>query len=93
LPDVPTFTEAGYPAVQQASFYGAWFPAGTPRERVELIQREIAATMKTREMQQLAEQSDMSPRGSTPDEFSAFLVSDLAAVQARIKWIGLPPIE
>lgn len=93
LPDVPTFIEAGYPAVQQASFYGAWFPAGTPRERVALIQQEIAAAMKTDLLTQLAEQSDMIPRASTPEEFSAFLAGDLAAVQARIKWIGLPPIE
>jgi tripartite-type tricarboxylate transporter receptor subunit TctC len=35
LPDVPTFREAGYPALQSADWFGIFVPAGTPAECVE----------------------------------------------------------
>src|SRR3954447_4866132 len=42
LPDVPTMTESGYPEVAGESWFAAVVPAGTPREIVVQLQREIA---------------------------------------------------
>ena len=40
LPDVPTFQELGFKEMDVTGYFGLWFPAGTPRERVALIHRE-----------------------------------------------------
>jgi tripartite-type tricarboxylate transporter receptor subunit TctC len=89
LPDVPTTVESGYPGIEVDSYFGAWFPAKTPRERVELMQREIVVAMKTPELAKLIEESDLVPKGSTPDEFARFLAADLPKVLAIFKRLGI----
>jgi len=46
LPDVPTVTEAGYPALVAGSWQGIFVPAGTPREVVERLFPVITQVMK-----------------------------------------------
>ena len=41
LPDTPSMTEAGYPEVVGESWFAAVVPAGTPKEIIALLQREI----------------------------------------------------
>jgi len=45
LPNVPTFTEAGYPTMNGTFNGGAWAPAGTPRPIVDRLNREIHAVL------------------------------------------------
>jgi tripartite-type tricarboxylate transporter receptor subunit TctC len=43
LPDVPTMTEAGYPDIEGEAWFAVIVPAGTPREIITLLHREIVA--------------------------------------------------
>src|SRR5207245_1821296 len=45
LTHVPTMTEAGYPDIEGESWFAAVVPAGTPKEIIALLQREIARAM------------------------------------------------
>ncbi|WP_137126696.1 tripartite tricarboxylate transporter substrate binding protein [Roseomonas sp. HF4] len=45
LPDVPTFAEAGFPAVTSTNWFGFSAPAGIPPEVAARWEREIAAAM------------------------------------------------
>ena len=45
LPDVPTMAEAGYPDVEGVSWFAVAVPAGTPKEIVALLNREIVKIM------------------------------------------------
>jgi tripartite-type tricarboxylate transporter receptor subunit TctC len=41
LPDVPTMAEAGYPGIEGEEWYAVVVPAGTPKEIIRLLNREI----------------------------------------------------
>jgi len=41
LPDVPTMAEAGYPGIEGEDWYGVVVPAGTPKEIITLLNRQI----------------------------------------------------
>ena len=46
LPDVPTSKEAGFPNFQMSIWYGMFVPAGTPREVVTRLHREVAKALE-----------------------------------------------
>jgi tripartite-type tricarboxylate transporter receptor subunit TctC len=76
LPDVPTIAEAGFPDVQGVTFNGVFAPKATPRpvvDRLSAVVREALA--KDSVKAQLAKLGS-EPRGNTPEEFRAFLVSE-----------------
>ena len=91
VPEVPTFQELGFKEMDLAGYYGWWFPAGTPRERINLMQQEAKKALSTPLMQGILEKSGLALRASTPEEFKAFLAKDLAFQAAVIKRIGIEP--
>ncbi|MFA5912305.1 MAG: tripartite tricarboxylate transporter substrate binding protein [Burkholderiales bacterium] len=46
LPDVPTFTELGYPSVASATWVGLFAPAGTPREVVAKVAQALERALR-----------------------------------------------
>ena len=77
LPEVPTFTESGFPDVPSNAWFGLFAPAGTPREVVMKLHAEVTKMLKEPEFNQkevVAKGYDLV--ASTPEEFAAFLVLD-----------------
>ena len=91
VPDVPTFQELGHKEMDLAGYYGWWFPAGTPRDRIGLMQQEVKKALSTPQMQGILEKSGLASRASTPEEFKAFLARDYAFQADVIKRIGIQP--
>jgi tripartite-type tricarboxylate transporter receptor subunit TctC len=80
LPDVPTFAELGYPAVDANTWFGVVAPAGTPPAIVERLNKEINEILKNPEAKKrLADQGGV-PIGGTPADFDKFIRADL------VKW-------
>ena len=52
LPDVPTMAESGYPEIEGESWFAVVVPAGTPKEIVALLNREVAKAVMTPDVQQ-----------------------------------------
>jgi len=73
LPDVPTIAEAGVPGYESGSWYGFVAPAGTPREIVDKLSREIARILKLPDVQQVLATPGLVPVGSTPEQFAAHI--------------------
>jgi tripartite-type tricarboxylate transporter receptor subunit TctC len=69
LPDVPTMTEAGYPDIEGDSWVGILVPAGTPKEIVGVLYREIAKIIALPEMKERLAALGFEPVVSVPDEF------------------------
>jgi tripartite-type tricarboxylate transporter receptor subunit TctC len=46
LPNVPTFREAGYPALESVDWFGIFVPAGTPAECVETLDTAIRRALE-----------------------------------------------
>jgi len=70
LPDVPTFTEAGYgdAAYKIVGPTTLLAPAKTPEAIIERLGREVSALVKTPEMQARIDEMGAEPMGTTPAE-------------------------
>lgn len=69
MPQVATMTELGFPDIEGDSFVGFVVPAGTPRDIIALLSREIAKSLALADMKerQLALGNDIV--ASTPEQF------------------------
>jgi tripartite-type tricarboxylate transporter receptor subunit TctC len=70
LPDVPTIAELGYPGYEISSWQGVFAPAGTPGEIVGKLNGEIAAMLKTPEVQARITREGAVPVGSSPEQWA-----------------------
>jgi tripartite-type tricarboxylate transporter receptor subunit TctC len=77
LPDVPTLTESGYPGINGDSWVGILAPAGTPRDIVSLLQREISKALSLPDIKERLVSLGCDPVGSTSEEFAARIKSEL----------------
>jgi tripartite-type tricarboxylate transporter receptor subunit TctC len=91
LPDVPTISEAAVPGFEASGWLGYFVPARTPREIIRFIQRETAKVLAAPDMQQRLRALGNEPAGSTPEEFAAKFLADVASFAAIVKEAGIPP--
>jgi tripartite-type tricarboxylate transporter receptor subunit TctC len=77
LPDVPTVAEQGYPGFRTETWNGYVAPAGTPREVVERIAREIAAGCKDSGFVARLDKIGVDAVCSTPEQFTQAIRDDL----------------
>jgi tripartite-type tricarboxylate transporter receptor subunit TctC len=80
LPDIPTIAEF-YPGYNIMSWYGVLAPAGTPKDIVDKLQKEISAATKSKKFADVL--PDYELIGNTPAAFAEFIRKD-AEVTARI---------
>ncbi len=71
IPDVPTFAEQGVHDQDADTLTGIVAPAGTPKEIVELLAREIAKSVARPEIKERLALLGFRPVANTPDEFAA----------------------
>jgi tripartite-type tricarboxylate transporter receptor subunit TctC len=76
LPDVPTAEEAGAKGYEAIGFLGIMVRSGTPREIVEILNRDIDAALKSPKTAEYIASNGLIAGGGTPDEFGAFLKRD-----------------
>jgi tripartite-type tricarboxylate transporter receptor subunit TctC len=89
LPNVPTMAEAGVPGVEVDSWNGLFAPAGTPKEIVDKLYRELAKALATPEVRKTFEDQAATVVGSSPAEFSSFLKKEVVEGSAFAKSINL----
>ena len=91
LPDVPTTIEAGLPPESIYPFYtGVYVPAGTPREVVDKLYREIVKALEAPAVQARFAQLGVEPMPGTPEEFAKFFRDDVASTVALAKAAKIP---
>jgi tripartite-type tricarboxylate transporter receptor subunit TctC len=71
IPDVPTFAEQGVKGQEADTLTGIVAPAGTPKELVELLSREIAKSIAQPDVRERLATLGFKPVASTPDEFTS----------------------
>ncbi len=79
MPDIATIGET-IPGYQAEAFQAVVAPAGVPRPIVDKLAAEIAAIVKSPDVAARFEADGAVPVGSTPQQFSAFLKSEM------LKW-------
>jgi tripartite-type tricarboxylate transporter receptor subunit TctC len=78
VPNLPTVAEAGVPGYEATSWNGIFAPAKTPRPIVNKIHAEVVKILNTPDVREKLIAAGSDPVGSTPEEFLAFVKSELA---------------
>ena len=71
LPDVPTFSEQGIKDQEADTITGILAPAGTPKEIVDLLYREIAKAVGQADVKDRLTTLGFKPVANRPEEFDA----------------------
>ena len=77
-PDLPTMAEAGVKGYDAASWFGLLAPAGTPAEIVERLSEETRRILNLPDVRDKLLSLGAQPAGSTPEEFTRFIESEIA---------------
>lgn len=89
LPDVPTFSEAGFADLIVTSWAGVDVPKGTPAVVVERIAAAVAHATRLPEVRRPLEADGWIPFDGTPREFEAFVRKDAERWARVIKTAGI----
>lgn len=88
LPDVPTFREAGFPAIEFAGWHGLYAPRGTPHAVVDELSQTIVQALRSAPLREKFVLLGLEPTGTTPGELEAIMASDRARWAPVIKASG-----
>src|ERR1700691_2607510 len=88
LPDIPTMDEAGLPGFEATTWHGLVAPAGTPPDIIGTLHRAVVETLKDAGVQQKLAALGVDTVGDTPDEFAAYIGSEIPKWAAIIKASG-----
>jgi tripartite-type tricarboxylate transporter receptor subunit TctC len=89
FPQVPTFTELGYPEVETHAWFGLFLPAGSPKEAVSRIHTDVKRVLdepEFRQKQLIDRGYDVA--GSTPEEFERYIRGDSERRARAVKISG-----
>ncbi len=90
-PDVPTITEA-VPGFVSGGWFGMIAPAGTPREIVSLLNREISLAMKLPEVRERMKSFGLEIHTESPEFFGETIRSDFGKWGKLARDINFKPI-
>jgi len=76
LPDVPTVAEAGLPGYEATSWNGIFAPAGTPKEIIDKLNRELNAILQSPETRKFFAEVGGEAGGGTPEQLGALVRSE-----------------
>ncbi len=88
LPDVPTFTELGYPDVTSEEWFGFYAPAKTPTATIAVTNAAITAALKDRSVVDSLAQVGLVAHGTTPQEMAADQKAEYERWGPLVKQIG-----
>jgi tripartite-type tricarboxylate transporter receptor subunit TctC len=89
MPDVPTMREAGYSDVECDTWIGFLAPAGTPKDIVQLLNREIGKAVALPEVQSRLLTLGFEPATATPEEVEARIRNDIPKWANVIRSAGI----
>lgn len=80
MKDLPTVAESGFAGFEAVAWNGFVAPAGTPRETIEHLSREINAILANPETKRRIESAGWDVAGGTPQQFADFMAAE------RLRW-------
>ncbi|MCE9640604.1 MAG: tripartite tricarboxylate transporter substrate binding protein [Betaproteobacteria bacterium] len=88
-PDVPTFIEAGFPAVESDHLQGILAPAGTPPAIVNRLNIEIVKIINAPDVRKRLIDLGFVPVGNTPQEFAEVIKFQVGKWSKIVKDAGI----
>jgi tripartite-type tricarboxylate transporter receptor subunit TctC len=87
-PELPTMAEAGLPGFDISTWFGLFAPAGTPKEIIAKWNAEVAKILNSPEMREKLIAQGAEPVPTTPEQFAAFMKSEIPKYAKIIKASG-----
>jgi tripartite-type tricarboxylate transporter receptor subunit TctC len=90
LPDLPTAAEAGVKGLEVSTWYALYAPAGTPREIVDLLGREIKKITERDEFKARVEKTGATMSYMGPDELGKYTAEQVTRWAGIIEKLNIP---
>ncbi len=90
LPSVPTMEESGL-HYQRGGWNGVLAPSGVPKDVIARLNAAIVKVMNTPEMRDSLRKLGYETQTGTPEQFAAFIRSEIAQSAKLVKFAGLKP--
>lgn len=91
VPSLPTLDEAGLPGFDRTAWYGVAAPTGVPKATIALLNAEIAKVVNTPDMKAFFLKLGLEVQNNTPEQFAAFIRSEIAQNAKLAKLAGIKP--
>jgi tripartite-type tricarboxylate transporter receptor subunit TctC len=88
LPDIPTIDELGIKGFDATTWHGLVAPAGTPRPIIDILHKAAVEALADPDVRHSLADLGVDIVGSTPDEFDAYIKSEIPKWAAVIKTSG-----
>jgi tripartite-type tricarboxylate transporter receptor subunit TctC len=92
MPEVPPIADT-LQGFEAATWVGLLAPAGTPKDIVARMQAEIEKVLRSPEVQEKLSASGAEPVASTPEQFAAYITSEVAKWDRVVKQAKIPPVQ
>lgn len=93
LPNVPTFTELGYPDLEINMWSGLFVPASTPDAVVRRLNTLVTRALGTQQMRDRVIPNDVYPKPTTVDEFNRFIAREYKKWGEAVRLTGFKAQE
>jgi tripartite-type tricarboxylate transporter receptor subunit TctC len=90
LPDVPAVAET-LPGFESIVWHGVVAPSKTPKPIVDKLSRELIRIVRLPDVKERLNSQGLDAVGSTPEELSALIKSEIAMFAKLVKQIGFKP--
>ncbi|HEY6720356.1 MAG TPA: tripartite tricarboxylate transporter substrate binding protein [Burkholderiales bacterium] len=91
LPDLPTIAQSGVPGYEASTWYGVLVPAHTPGAAIARLHENIARILAVPETRERLADQGFEPIGNSPEEFGAYIKSEIAKWSKVIGDAGIRP--
>jgi tripartite-type tricarboxylate transporter receptor subunit TctC len=93
LPEVPTLAEAGVPGYEVTGWYGFYGPAGLASETVRRLHAEARRALTAPDIAEKLNRTGNTPLVSSPEEFAAFIRTEIDKWARVIRSENIEKIE
>ncbi len=78
MPDVPTVAESGYPGYEATNWYAYLAPAGTPKDVLARLHRELVEALNAPDVREQLDRQGIEAKPGTPEELTKYMERELA---------------
>ena len=91
MPEVPAIVEAGFPKFSVSPWAGMFGPARMPKEVSDRLNRELNTLVRRQDVRESLLRQAFDPKGSSTDEFAAYVRSQYDIWGSAIREAGIQP--
>ena len=91
MPNVPTVAEQGFPGFEALNWYAYYAPKGTPKEIVDVLNREIVKALKDKRTIELLDKQGVEAEPGTPQALADYTKREFETWGKVIKAAGIKP--